>query len=59
MEGVNSTMIYLVYCKRFYKCHNILLPRTTIKKKKEITYLGQQAAGILPHNYSLFVFLGE
>jgi hypothetical protein len=22
MEGVNSTMIYLIYCKNFCKCHN-------------------------------------
>jgi hypothetical protein len=21
MEGVNSTMIYLIYCNNFYKCH--------------------------------------
>jgi hypothetical protein len=23
MEGVNSSMIYLTYCKSFYKCHNV------------------------------------
>jgi hypothetical protein len=23
MEGVNSTTIYLIYCKNFYKCHNV------------------------------------
>jgi hypothetical protein len=33
MEGVNSSMIYLIYCKNFYKCHNVP-PSTTIKKKK-------------------------
>jgi hypothetical protein len=32
MEGVNSTMLYLIYCKNFCKCHNVLPPRTTIKK---------------------------
>jgi hypothetical protein len=21
MEGVNSSMIYLIYCKNFWKCH--------------------------------------
>jgi hypothetical protein len=34
MEGVNSTMIYLLYCKNFCKCH------TTIKKKKVQASLG-------------------
>jgi hypothetical protein len=24
--GVNSSMIYLVYCKNFCKCHNVLHP---------------------------------
>jgi hypothetical protein len=28
--GVNSSMIYLIYCKNFCKCHYIP-PRTTIK----------------------------
>jgi hypothetical protein len=23
MEGVNSIMIYLIYCKNFHKCHNV------------------------------------
>jgi hypothetical protein len=32
MEGVNSTMLYLIYCKNFCKCHNVLPPSTTIKK---------------------------
>jgi hypothetical protein len=26
MEGVNSSMIYLIYCKNFCKCHNVLHP---------------------------------
>jgi hypothetical protein len=33
--GVNSSMIYLIYCKSLYKCHNISLPSTTIKTIKE------------------------
>jgi hypothetical protein len=33
-EGVNSSMIYLIYCKNFRKCHNIPSPSTTIKRKK-------------------------
>jgi hypothetical protein len=32
MEGVNSSMIYLIYCKNVCKCHNVPLP-STIKKK--------------------------
>jgi hypothetical protein len=30
--GMNSSMIYLIYCKNFCKCHNVPLPTTTIKK---------------------------
>jgi hypothetical protein len=33
MEGVNSSMIYLIYCMKFCKCHNVPPPSTTIKKK--------------------------
>jgi hypothetical protein len=35
LEGVNSSMIYLIYliyCKSFCKSHNVLLPSTTIKQ---------------------------
>jgi hypothetical protein len=34
MEGVNSTMIYMIYCKNFSKCHNVPPPSTIIKKKE-------------------------
>jgi hypothetical protein len=34
MKGVNSDMIYLIHCKKFCKCQNVPLPRTTIKKIK-------------------------
>jgi hypothetical protein len=33
--GMNSSMIYLMYCKKFCKCHLIPPLSTTIKKKKE------------------------
>jgi hypothetical protein len=33
MEDVNSTMIYLIYCKNFCKCHNE--PPTSTKKRKK------------------------
>jgi galactitol-specific phosphotransferase system IIB component len=35
VEGVNSSMIYLMYCKNFCKSHNVPLTSTTIKKKEE------------------------
>jgi hypothetical protein len=31
--GVNSTMIYLIYCKNLCKCHNVS-PSSTIKKEE-------------------------
>jgi hypothetical protein len=33
VEGMN--MIYLIYYKNFYKCHNVPPPSTTTKKEKE------------------------
>jgi hypothetical protein len=30
---VNSNMTYLIHCKKLCKCHNVLLPNTTIKEK--------------------------
>jgi predicted ATP-dependent endonuclease of OLD family len=33
VEGVNSSVIYLIYCNNFCKCHNVPLPSTTIKNK--------------------------
>jgi hypothetical protein len=29
--GVISSMIYLIYCKKLCKCHNVPPPSTTIK----------------------------
>jgi hypothetical protein len=31
VEGVNSSMLYLIYCKEFFKCHNVPSLSTTIK----------------------------
>jgi hypothetical protein len=39
VEGVNSSVIYLIYCKNFYKRHNALPPSTTIKINKYSTSL--------------------
>jgi hypothetical protein len=36
MEEVNLSMIYLIYCKNFCKCHNVPPPNTTIKKRLKI-----------------------
>jgi hypothetical protein len=33
--GWNSSMIYLVHCKNFCKCHNVSSPNITIKKKRK------------------------
>jgi hypothetical protein len=30
VECVNSSMMYLIYCKNFCKCHNVTPPSTTI-----------------------------
>jgi hypothetical protein len=35
MEGVNSSIIYLIHCKNLCKCHNVPLPHPTIKGKKK------------------------
>jgi hypothetical protein len=32
-EG-NSSMIYLIYCKKLCKCYNVPTPSKTIKKKE-------------------------
>jgi hypothetical protein len=31
---LNSSMLYLIHCKNFCKCHNAPPPSTTIKKEK-------------------------
>jgi hypothetical protein len=33
VEEMNSSMIYLICCKNFCKCHSKPPPSTTIKKK--------------------------
>jgi hypothetical protein len=35
MERVNSSAIYLTYCKNFCKCHTVPPPSTAIKKKNK------------------------
>jgi hypothetical protein len=32
VEGVNSSMIYLMHCKNLCKCYNVSSPSTTIIK---------------------------
>jgi hypothetical protein len=34
-KRVNSIMIYLIYCKNFCKCHNVIPSNTIIKKKQK------------------------
>jgi hypothetical protein len=31
--GVNSSMIYLIYCKNFYKCHKVPHPAQQLKNQ--------------------------
>jgi hypothetical protein len=38
-ELVSLSMIYLVYCKNFCKCHNESTPSTIIKKRKSMIIL--------------------
>jgi hypothetical protein len=38
VEGVNSSMIHLIYCKNFCKCHKVPQPSTTIKRKLWLHY---------------------
>jgi hypothetical protein len=33
VDGVNSSMIYLIHCKKVYKCYNVPPLGTTIKKE--------------------------
>jgi hypothetical protein len=33
VEGVNSSVIYLIYCKNLCKCHSVPPPNMTIKKE--------------------------
>jgi hypothetical protein len=35
VKGVNSSMIYLIYYKNFYKYYNVPPPSPTIKLKKK------------------------
>jgi hypothetical protein len=35
VKGVNSSMIYLILCKNFCKCHKVPLPSTTNKNKEK------------------------
>jgi hypothetical protein len=39
MEGVNSNMIYLIYCKNICKCHNVPHPAQQLKKKKRTLHM--------------------
>jgi Fe-S-cluster containining protein len=41
MEGVHSSMVYLIYCKNLCKSNNVSLPSTTIKRKKKKTIKDQ------------------
>jgi predicted adenine nucleotide alpha hydrolase (AANH) superfamily ATPase len=49
MEEVNSNMIYLIYCKNFCGCHNVLHPTNNkrndySKRKKSLNVDGKWIA---------------
>jgi hypothetical protein len=46
VEGVNSSMMYLIHYKNFCKPHNVLLPRITLKRKKEKRWIDWKTAGM-------------
>jgi hypothetical protein len=59
VEGVKSTVIYLIYFKNFCEYHNVPLPSTTTKFKKEnyniYVYIYVHIY-ILSHKNTLFMF---
>jgi hypothetical protein len=50
MEEVNPSMIHLIHCKNFCKCHNVPPPGKTIKKNE------REKKGIFPQNDDVFNF---
>jgi hypothetical protein len=38
VEGMNSSTIYLLYCKNFCKCHNVPPPSNKKKERKKISF---------------------
>jgi hypothetical protein len=46
VEGVNSSMIYLIDCKNFCKCHNVSPLSTIIEKEgKQKTSASEDGGG--------------
>jgi hypothetical protein len=56
VEGVNSSMIYLIHCKNLCKCHIVLSTSTIRKKKKAYAYTQKMAEEELSA-YSVLHFL--
>jgi hypothetical protein len=40
VEGVNSILIYLIYCKNFCKCHNVPPAQQQQRKKERKKWAG-------------------
>jgi hypothetical protein len=58
VEGVNSSRIYLIHCKNFCKCHNVLQPSTTIKDKIILKQITKKEPGDkIGHPCHFFFFL--
>jgi hypothetical protein len=45
MEGMNSTMMYFIYCKNFHKCHKAPPAQKIIKAKKERSFFESKVKG--------------
>jgi hypothetical protein len=50
MEGVNSSMMYLLYCKNFFEYHNVPPLSTTIFLKRSTEYIIMKAGMVAPRN---------
>jgi hypothetical protein len=53
VEGANSSMVYLIYCKNFCKCHHVS-PAKQLKKRLYFVFTLKQALSKALNADSLF-----
>jgi hypothetical protein len=53
VEGVNSSMIYLIHWKNFCKCHNVLLPYKKKKNPESPAGMDHDRLNVKPHRLPL------
>jgi hypothetical protein len=46
VEGVNSSMIYLIHCKNLCKCYNVPPPSTTTTKVPKVNLTQRSFCGL-------------